>query len=77
MYILSFFITETLANWFSLMIDSKNLFFIYRENLSTHMKGSLWKFCSVVKLCVQMNQSVQEISFRDFFIDTKRITHKI
>ena len=59
------------------MISSENLFFIYRENLSTHMKESLRNFCFVVKLCVQMNQNVQEISLLEIFLLTQKITHKI
>ena len=54
------------------MIESEDLFFIYRGDLSTHMKGSLWNFCFVVKLCVQMNQSVQEISILEIFLLTQK-----
>ena len=63
MHILNFLSTKTSANWFSFMIDSEDLFFIYRGSPSTNMKESQWNFCFEVKLCVQMNQSVQEISF--------------
>ena len=71
-FVMRFLNNKTSANWFNFMSDSKDLFYICRGNLSTNMKGSLWNFSAVLKLCVQMNQSVQEISLlRDFFIDTK------
>ena len=54
------------------MIDSENLIFIYRENLSAHRKTSLWNFCFVVNFCVQMNQSVQEIFLLEIFLSTQK-----
>ena len=50
------------------MIDSEDSFFIYRRTFSTKMKGSQWNFSFVVKICVQMNQSVQEISLLEIFL---------
>ena len=54
------------------MIDSEDLFFLYRGNLSTHMKGPLWNLCFVVKLCFQMSQSFQEISLLEIFLLTQK-----
>ena len=71
MHILIFLTTKTSASWFSFVIDSEDLFFIYRGNLSTNMKGSLWNFCFEVKLCAQMKQSVQKISLLEIFLLTK------
>ena len=68
----SFLNNKTSANLPTFMIFPEDLFFIYRGNLSTHMKGSLWNFCFVVKLCVQMIQSVQEISLLKIFLLTQK-----
>ena len=47
-------------------------------NLSTNTKGAPRTVCFVVKLCVQMNQSVtRHLAFTDFVIDGKMLTHKI
>ena len=54
------------------MIDSEDLFFIYRKNFSTNMKGYLWNFCFEVKFCVQMNQSAQEISLLENLLLTQK-----
>ena len=60
------------------MIHPEDLFFTYRWNLSTKMKGSLLNFCFVVKLCVQMKQSVtRHLALRDFVIGKKLLTHVI
>ena len=56
------------------MIDMKDLLFIYHGNLSTHMKDLLFRGKT---LCSDEPKCSRDLSFRDFLIDTKIITHKI
>ena len=54
----NFLTMKTWANCFNFLIYSGDLCFTFLGNLSNNMSGSLWNFSFVVKLCVQMSQSV-------------------